>query len=194
MMRSMIENGARQGVRESVEQHATLLAQNVRLVDPMDIASDKEQVLASLQVEPHSDSGNWVSIQGLEFVGLDLPDSVGEVIACFILVLQGQQVLALVSRFMHARVKRGSDHGVKAQGEGWLLTVALLEGNNLATVESTGFSDVYVVFSCNGRTKTSSIKFQKSDPLWNGEKKMSQAWNLISYSLTSLTLLSLLSD
>ena len=61
MMRGMIENGARQGVRESVEQHATLLAQNVRLVDPMDIASDKEQVLASLQVEPQSDSGNWVS-------------------------------------------------------------------------------------------------------------------------------------
>ncbi|KAL8148708.1 hypothetical protein AgCh_005897 [Apium graveolens] len=106
MMQGMIENGARQGVRESFEQHATLLAQNVRLVDPMDIASDKEQVLASVQVEPQSDSGNWVSIQGLEFVGLDLPDSVGEVIACFILVLQGQQVLALVSRFMHARVKR----------------------------------------------------------------------------------------
>ncbi|KAL8099768.1 hypothetical protein AgCh_032138 [Apium graveolens] len=156
------------------------------------------------------------TVQGLEFVGLDLPDSVGEVIACFILVLQGQQVLALVSRIMHAGVKRGSDHGVKAQGEGWLPTVALLEGNNLATVESTGFSDVYVVFSCNGRTKTSSIKFQKSDPLWNGmflvsvfnnwhvtlvllriatgEKKMSQAWDLISYSLISLTLLALLSD
>ncbi|KAL8115837.1 hypothetical protein AgCh_022362 [Apium graveolens] len=195
MMRGMIENGARQGVRESVEQHAALLAQNARLVDPMDIASDKEQVLASLQVEPQSDwklgiqyFANFTTIstifmgfylllhlcltmsntvQGLEFVGLDLPDSVGEVIACVILVLQGQRVLALVSRFMHARVKRGSDHGVKAQGEGWLLTVALLEGNNLATVESTGFSDVYVVFSCNGRTKTSSIKFQKSDPLWN---------------------------
>ena len=47
------------------------------------------------------------TVQGLEFIRLDLPDSVGEVIACFILVLQGQQVLALVSRFMHARVKRG---------------------------------------------------------------------------------------
>lgn len=65
-------------------------------------------------------------------------------------------------------INLGSDHGVKAQGDGWLLTVALLEGNNLATVVSNGFSDVYVVFSCNGRTKTSSIKFQKSDPLWNG--------------------------
>lgn len=135
MMRGMIENGARQGVRESVEQHAALLAQNVRLIDPMDIASDKEQVLASLQVEPQSDwklgiqyFANFTTIstilmgfyllvhlcltmsntvQGLEFVGLDLPDSVGEVIACTILVLQGQRVLAHISRFMHARVKRG---------------------------------------------------------------------------------------
>lgn len=63
----------------------------------------------------------------------------------------------------------GSDHGVKAQGDGWLLTVALIEGSNLAAVDSSGFSDPYVVFTTNGRTKTSSIKFQKSDPLWNGE-------------------------
>lgn len=61
----------------------------------------------------------------------------------------------------------GSDHGVKAQGDGWLLTVALIEGKSLAAVDSSGFSDPYVVFSCNGRTRTSSIKFQKSDPHWN---------------------------
>lgn len=63
----------------------------------------------------------------------------------------------------------GSDHGLKARGDGWLLTVALLEGSNLAAVDSTGLSDPYVVFSCNGKTRTSSIKFQKSDPQWNGE-------------------------
>lgn len=62
----------------------------------------------------------------------------------------------------------GSDHGIKAQGDGWLLTVALIEGNNLAAVDSSGFSDPYVVFTCNGKTRTSSIKFQKSDPLWKG--------------------------
>lgn len=62
----------------------------------------------------------------------------------------------------------GSDHGIKAQGEGWLLTVALIEGSNLAAVDSHGFSDPYAVFTCNGKTRTSSIKFQKSDPLWNG--------------------------
>lgn len=63
----------------------------------------------------------------------------------------------------------GSDHGVKAQGDGWLLTVALIEGSNIAAVDSTGFSDPYVVFSCNGKTRTSSIKFQKCNPMWNGD-------------------------
>lgn len=195
MMKGMIENGARQGIRDSFQQYAALLAQSVNLVDPKDIASDKEQVLASLQVEPQSDwklaiqyFANftvistlfmglyvlvhlWLStpstVQGLEFVGLDLPDSIGEVIVSGILVLQGERMLALVSRFMQARVQKGSDHGLKAQGDGWLLTVALLEGNNLAAVDSTGLSDPYVVFSCNGKTRTSSIKFQKSDPQWN---------------------------
>lgn len=64
----------------------------------------------------------------------------------------------------------GSDHGVKAQGDGWLLTVALIEGTNLAAVDSTGFSDPYVVFTCNGKTRTSSIKFQILDPQWNGKQ------------------------
>lgn len=62
----------------------------------------------------------------------------------------------------------GTDHGVKAQGDGWLLTVALVEGSNVGVVDATGFSDPYVVFTCNGRTRTSSIKFQKSNPVWNG--------------------------
>jgi Ca2+-dependent lipid-binding protein len=63
----------------------------------------------------------------------------------------------------------GSDHGIKAQGDGWLLTVALIEGSNIAAVDSNGLSNPYVVFTCNGKTRTSSIKFNKSDPLWNGE-------------------------
>lgn len=63
----------------------------------------------------------------------------------------------------------GSDHGIKAQGEGWLLTVALINGSNLPAVDSSGFCDPYVVFTCNGKTRTSSIKFQQSNPQWNGE-------------------------
>ncbi|CAN4106659.1 unnamed protein product [Withania somnifera] len=195
MMKGMIENGARQGIKESFEQYASLLSQNIKPVEAKDIGSEKEQVLASLEVERQSDwklavqyfanftvistffIGLYVvvhillampsTIQGLEFVGLDLPDSIGELIVCGVLVLQGKRVLELISRFMRARVQKGSDHGIKAQGDGWLLTVALIEGNNLAAVDASGYSDPYVVFTCNGKTRTSSIKFQKSSPKWN---------------------------
>ncbi|KAJ8770312.1 hypothetical protein K2173_013266 [Erythroxylum novogranatense] len=195
MMKGMIENGARQGIKDSFEQFATMLSQNVKIADLKDTGSNKEQVLASLQAEHQSDCklamqyfGNltvvftvfiglfilvhiWLAapspFQGLEFVGLDLPDSIGEVIVCCVLLLQCQRVLELVSRFMQARVQRGSDHGVKAQGDGWLLTVALIEGSNLAAVDSGGFCDPYVTFTCNGKSRTSSIKFQQSEPMWN---------------------------
>ncbi|XP_027338602.1 C2 and GRAM domain-containing protein At1g03370-like isoform X1 [Abrus precatorius] len=195
MMKGMIENGARQGMKDSFDQYAILLSQTVKPVDPKDLSSSKEQALASLHAEPESDwklavqyfanftvistvfMGLYVlvhiwlaapsTIQGLEFGGLDLPDSIGEFVVCAVLVLQGERVLGLISRFIQARAQKGSDHGIKAQGDGWLLTVALIEGSNLASVDSNGFSDPYVVFTCNGKTRTSSIKFQKSNPLWN---------------------------
>ncbi|GKV18839.1 hypothetical protein SLEP1_g29167 [Rubroshorea leprosula] len=195
MMKGMIENGARQGLKDSFEQFASLLDETVKRVDSKDMGLNKEQLLASLQAEPQSDwklaaqyfanfsviltvfMGIYVLvhiwlvapsvIQGLEFVGLDLPDSIGEFIVCGVLVLQGERVMRLISRFMQARAQKGSDHGVKAQGDGWLLTAALIEGTNLAAVDSSGFCDPYVVFTCNGQTRTSSIKFQKSDPQWN---------------------------
>uniref|UniRef100_A0A803M1H0 C2 and GRAM domain-containing protein n=1 Tax=Chenopodium quinoa TaxID=63459 RepID=A0A803M1H0_CHEQI len=195
MMKGMIENGARPAVKESFEQFSTLLSQHVNPVDLKGTGSQKDQVLASLQAEPQSDwklavqyfanftvvstiiIGTYVlfhicltapsTIQGLEFVGLDLPDSIGEVIVCGVLVLQVKRMFELVARFIQARSQKGSDHGIKAQGDGWLLTVALIEGSNLAAVDSSGFSDPYVVFTCNGRIRTSSIKFQKLDPQWN---------------------------
>ncbi|KAF7119351.1 hypothetical protein RHSIM_Rhsim13G0190200 [Rhododendron simsii] len=100
--------------------------EQLKTVDAKDIASNKEQVLATLQGEPQSDwklaAQSPSMIQGLEFLGLDLPDSIGEVIVCGVLLLQGERVLELISRFM--------------QGEGWLLTVALIEGSNVAAVDS----------------------------------------------------------
>ncbi|KAF5179344.1 C2 and gram domain-containing protein [Thalictrum thalictroides] len=195
MMKGMIEGGARKAFKESFENFSNLLSQNVKLVDLKDLGSNKEHILASLQVEKQSDLtlaaqyllnftvvsaacfGLYVlmhiilakthTFQGLEFSGLDLPDSFAEMIVCAILVLQGQRALPMISRFMQARVQKGSDHGVKAQGDGWVLTIALIEGSNVAAIDSTGFSDPYVIFTCNGKTKTSSIKFQKLDPQWN---------------------------
>ncbi|KAK2359150.1 C2 and GRAM domain-containing protein [Trifolium repens] len=117
MMKGMIENGARQGMKESFDQYATLLSQTVKPVDSKDLGSTKEQALASLKADPQSDlklamqyfanftfistflMGLYVmihmclaapnTIQGLEFFGLDLPDSVGEVVVCTILKLFG---------------------------------------------------------------------------------------------------------
>ncbi|KAL9325647.1 hypothetical protein ACSQ67_006292 [Phaseolus vulgaris] len=195
MMKGMIESGARQGMRESFDQYAILLCQTVKAVVSKDLGSSKEQALATLRPEPQSDwrlalqylanfkvfltflmvmsvfVHMWLAspsgIQGLEFFWLDLPDSIGELVVCVILVLQGEKVVGLISRFMQARARKGSDHGIKAQGEGWMLTVAIIEGSNLATLDSKTFCDPYVVFTCNGKTRTSSVKFKKSNPLWN---------------------------
>lgn len=65
-------------------------------------------------------------------------------------------------------VPAGRDHGVKAQGDGWLLTVALIEGSDLSAIDPSGFCDPYVTFTCNGKVRTSSIKFQTENPQWNG--------------------------
>ncbi|KAK9278108.1 hypothetical protein L1049_027666 [Liquidambar formosana] len=194
MMRGMIESGVRQGLKESFDQFANLLAQNFKILDSTDL-SDKDHMLATLQTEQQSDwelatqyfwnftvvsticmvlyvilhillcgSGK---LQGLEFKGLDLPDSFGELITCGILIIQLERVYNMVSHFVQARLQRGSDNGVKSQGDGWVLTVALIEGVNLASLDASGFSDPYVVFTCNGKTRTSSVKLQTREPQWN---------------------------
>ncbi|CAD6264519.1 unnamed protein product [Miscanthus lutarioriparius] len=195
MMKSMIENGARQGLEQNFAQFSDLLSQKIKPIDVEGSGSDKEQVLASLQGGKESDwkiaflyfcnfgvlSSLFVSlyiilhvlrvnpsaVQGLEFPGLDLPDSFSEIIMGGLLFLQVQRVLKNITCFVQARGQKGGDHGVKAKGDGWLLTVALIEGIKLAPVDATGFSDPYVVFTCNGKTRTSSIKFQTLEPQWN---------------------------
>ncbi|XP_057514928.1 C2 and GRAM domain-containing protein At5g50170-like isoform X2 [Actinidia eriantha] len=194
MMRGMIEGGARQGLKESFDQFASLLARNVKIVDSINLL-DKNQMLATLQTEQQSDwelateyFWNFTvvlaafvtlyifvhillcrpgELQGLEFAGIDLPDSFGELIACGILVILLERVCYMVSHFVQARFQKGSDHGIKAQGDGWVLTVALIESMNLASLDPMVFPDPYVVFTCNGKTRTSSVKLQTLDPQWN---------------------------
>ncbi|GMJ05963.1 hypothetical protein like AT5G50170 [Hibiscus trionum] len=193
MMRSMIEGGAKQGLKESFDQFSDLLAQNLKILDPMDL-SDRDHMLSTLETEHQSDwelaveyFANFTvvftvflvlyfmlhvllcdssKIQGLEIDGLDLPDSFGELLTSGILVILLQRVYNMVSHFIQARLQRGSDHGIKAQGDGWVLTVALMEGVNLASLNSSESLDPYVVFTCNGKTRTSSVKLQTHDPQW----------------------------
>ncbi|EPS61881.1 hypothetical protein M569_12912 [Genlisea aurea] len=197
MLRSMIENGARQGIKESFGQYEILLSQRVKPLDHSHSHSTPDANPLLVAVEAESESilklaveyfwnittisallmllymltHMWLvapnTLNGLEFVGLDLPDSISELIVCLALVLQGKRVLEFISRFMRARLRKGCDNGIKAQGTGWLLTVALIEGSNLATIDSNGLSNPFVIFTCNGKSRTSSVKFHRSDPLWN---------------------------
>ncbi|KAK9080525.1 hypothetical protein SSX86_000283 [Deinandra increscens subsp. villosa] len=194
MMKSMIEHGAKQGLKESFDQFSELLGQTFTPVNQMTVL-DKSQTLATLQNEHESDWHLAVGylcnftvvstvfmvlyvfvhillceptrVQGLEFNGLELPDSFGEFVTCGIIFFNLERVYIMVSRFIQARLRRGNDHGVKAQGEGWVLTIAIIEGTNLAAMDSSGFSDPYVVLTCNGKTRTSSVKLQTLDPHWN---------------------------
>uniref|UniRef100_A0A0E0EMN4 C2 and GRAM domain-containing protein n=1 Tax=Oryza meridionalis TaxID=40149 RepID=A0A0E0EMN4_9ORYZ len=194
MMKGMIENGAKQGLQQNYAQFSDLLSQKIKPID-VDAGSDKGQVLASLRRGQESDwkiaflyfcnfgvlCSLFVTIyiavhvqlkssgahKGLEFPGLDLPDSLSEIVMGGLLFLQLQHIYKKISCFIQAREQKVGDHGVKAQGDGWLLTVALIEGTKLAPVDATGFSDPYVVFTCNGKSKTSSIKFQTLEPQWN---------------------------
>jgi len=136
MMKGMIESGARQGMRDSFDQYAILLCQTVKAVVSKDLGSSKEQALATLRPEPQSDwrlalqyLANFKvfltflmlisvivhmclaspgAIQGLETFWLDLPDTIGEFFVCVILVLQGEKVLGLISRFLQARTRKGN--------------------------------------------------------------------------------------
>ncbi|KAL1533004.1 C2 and GRAM domain-containing protein [Salvia divinorum] len=191
MMKGIIESGTRQGLMHSFEQFSTLLSQRFEVVKAVDTL-DKDRVLATenkgdldlgihyfwnftvvstvfllLHVVVHIFLCEPSMIQGLEFEGLDLPDSFGELIASGILIIQLERVYYMVSHFVEAKLQRGNHHGVKAQGDGWVLTVALIEGSNLASTNLTEVPDPYVVFTCNGKTRTSSVKLQTLDPQWN---------------------------
>ena len=136
--------------------------------------------------------------QGLEIKGLHLPDSFGQLITCGILVLLLERVCNMALHFIQARLYMGnhlshalllfkvqslyghlyylyshascagSDHGIKSQGDGWVVTVALVEAVNLPPLDTRGSSDPFVVLMCNGKTRTSSVQLQTCDPQWNG--------------------------
>ncbi|RVX18655.1 C2 and GRAM domain-containing protein [Vitis vinifera] len=179
IMRGMIEGGARQGLKESFDQFANLLAQNFKTLGSID-SLDKDQMLATLQTEQQSDwelaseyFGNFTVVsaffmviyilvhillsvrseqQGLEFSGLDLPDSFGELITCGILVIQLERVYAMILHFVQARFQRGS-----------ILIVHLLQ-----EVIMVSKPKIPMWFSpAMGKTRTSSVKLQTHDPQWN---------------------------
>lgn len=130
----MIIGGAKQGLKESFDQFAGLLGQRVKPVNQL-IVLDKDRTLEALLNDHqfHWELGvgyfcNFTvfstifmvvyafvhiflcdsnRIQGLEFNGLELPDSFGEFVTCRVIFFNLERVYIMVSRFVQARLSRG---------------------------------------------------------------------------------------
>uniref|UniRef100_A0A0E0ABP4 C2 and GRAM domain-containing protein n=1 Tax=Oryza glumipatula TaxID=40148 RepID=A0A0E0ABP4_9ORYZ len=159
MMKGMIESGAKQGMAEGFAHFSEILSQKIKVAEADDANSNKEKILSSLHAQKESGLrlivrflfnftfifsviiASYViahlhlskpnAMHGLEYFGIDLPDSIGEVVVCAVLILQGQNIFNIIKRFLNAWKQKGSDHGVKAHGDGWLMTVALIEGTEI---------------------------------------------------------------
>jgi hypothetical protein len=136
MIKGMIENGAKQGMTEGYAQFSEVLSQRLKVAENMDPNSNKEKILASLHAQKETGwrlivrfLGNFTFIfsvaislyviahlhlsnpgmmHGLEYFGLDLPDSIGEVVVCVVLILLGQNVVKVIQRFLSAWKQRGN--------------------------------------------------------------------------------------
>lgn len=136
MIKGMIESGAKQGVTEGYTQFSEVLTQKLKLLELDDPNSNKEKILASLHAHKETGwrlivrfLGNFTFIfsvaialyviahlhlskpdvmHGLEYFGLDLPDSIGEVVVCAVLILQGQNIVRVIRRFLSAWKQRGN--------------------------------------------------------------------------------------
>lgn len=82
--------------------------------------------------------------------------------------MKGLNLFILCAYLYRRTLYAGNDHGIKSQGDGWKVTVALVEAVNLPSLDATELSDPFVVFTCNGKTRTSSVQLQTCDPQWNG--------------------------
>uniref|UniRef100_A0ACD5ZG17 Uncharacterized protein n=1 Tax=Avena sativa TaxID=4498 RepID=A0ACD5ZG17_AVESA len=132
MLKGMIESGAKQGLKEGYAQFTEVLSQKIKVAELSDANSSKDKILASLQTHDQSNwklvarfLGSFAFIfscavamygiahlrlakpstvvhGGLEYFGIDLPDSIGEVVFCALLILQGQNIFKVGRRFLHA--------------------------------------------------------------------------------------------
>ncbi|CAM6094736.1 unnamed protein product [Calypogeia fissa] len=193
MMRGMIVNGAGQGLKESYIEHQQVLAKYAKPVSAIEGMSQENAIAEVPMGRPKTDwelareyFGNYTVLLtvlgvffvmlhiilvktkcngGLELWYIDLPDSFWELFTVAVLTRQVERVGKMVQKFFTARMKAG-DHGVKAQGAGWLLTVTLVEAQDLYSIDADGSCDPYVVFTCNGKIRTSSVILGSFNPEW----------------------------
>ncbi|EFJ15178.1 hypothetical protein SELMODRAFT_118690 [Selaginella moellendorffii] len=190
MAKRLIESGAKQGLTDNFRQYVEVLSKYVE-----EAGEDADPAPAEEQDEPENDisltqeyfsSSIFIVVSllfflvvllhiqlaqptptvGLEFWQLDLPDTFGELLTSAVITVHFVQLGKMALKKLRAASLTAGDHGKKAKGEGWLLTVTLVEGENLPIRPNTNCLDPYVVFTCSGRTRTSSVKLQTTNPKW----------------------------
>lgn len=136
MMKGMIESGAKQGMAEGFAHFSEILSQKIKVAEADDANSNKEKILSSLHAQKESGwrlivrflfnftfifsviIASYViahlhlskpnAMHGLEYFGIDLPDSIGEVVVCAVLILQGQNIFNIIKRFLNAWKQKGT--------------------------------------------------------------------------------------
>ncbi|CAI5506178.1 unnamed protein product [Closterium sp. Naga37s-1] len=220
MMKGMIENGMRTGLKESYATFLSVLTKHVppfvstapstSLSQPSTSpppSSPLGRLLSRLGVPPHLiPSKTAIAEAALRATGplalfvfflavvllpthlvlvarggagvvlplLDLPDSLLELLWCAVILVATNHVVAMARGIIVSKYIKKGDHGKKAVGEGWLLTVSLVEGESIGDAGVVMKADPFVVFACSGKTRTSSVKLQTNMPKWNGECKPGQ--------------------
>ncbi|CAI7808242.1 unnamed protein product [Closterium sp. NIES-53] len=213
MMKGMIENGIRTGLKDSYTTFLSVLTKHVppfvstapstSLSQPSTSpppSSPLARLLSLLGVPPHlHTSETAIAEAALRAAGplalfvfflavvllpmhlvlvarggagvvlplLDLPDSLLELLWCAVILLSTNHVVAMARGIIVSKYIKKGDHGKKAVGEGWLLTVSLVEGENIGESGVVMKADPFVVFTCSGKTRTSSVKLQTTMPNWN---------------------------
>ncbi|CAI5496300.1 unnamed protein product [Closterium sp. Naga37s-1] len=156
MMKGMIENGMRSGLKDTytVFQASTMMKGMIE----NGMRSGLKDTYTVFQARVKG-------LPGVQFLLLDLPDGVMELLCTAVIVLSAERALFRLRNIVTSRLLRRGDHGKKAEGEGWLLTVTLVQGEGVGEAGGVGGkSDPYVVFTCNGKTRTSSVKLQTNRP------------------------------
>ncbi|KAI5059333.1 hypothetical protein GOP47_0025652 [Adiantum capillus-veneris] len=192
MMKGIIESGARQGLQDSFKDFEQVLTKyarpaaaqgNMQLiradVDESAAKSDwqlaKEYfcnlrvflvILSTMVILLHIYISRPCPKSGLEVWKLDFPDTLREFVTSAILGVQMERIFSTARKFVGARFYKVSDHGVKAKGNGWLLAVTLVGAKNLPASVEAAPPDPFVVFTCTGKLRTSSVKLQSFNPKW----------------------------
>jgi hypothetical protein len=161
MLKGMIENGAKQGLAEGYSHFSEVLSRKVKVAELAD-ANTKDKILASLQTQKESNwklvarfLGSFaficslstalyitthlhlakpnVVLGGLEYFGIDLPDSIGEIVFCIILIIQGHNIMKVGRRFLQAWKQRGKPVIISMW---WLIFTCLSDGRSRYSVNA----------------------------------------------------------